>query len=37
MDGRTNGWTKRRDLESRKANYPARLLGCMGIGSDASY
>lgn len=27
-DGRTNGWTERRDLESKKANYPARLLGC---------
>jgi len=36
-DGRTNGWTERRDLESKKANYPARLLGCTGRGSDASY
>lgn len=37
MDGRTNGWTQRRDLESKKANYPARLLGSTGRGSDASY
>lgn len=36
MDGRTNGWTERRDLESKRANYPARLLGCTGRGSDAS-
>lgn len=27
MDGRTNGRTERRGLESKKANYPARLLG----------
>lgn len=37
MDGRTNGWTERRDLDSKKANYPARLLGSTGRGSDASY
>lgn len=37
MDGRTNGGTERRDLESKKANYPARLLDCMGRGSDAGY
>lgn len=37
MDGRTNGWTERRDLESTKTNYPARLLGGTGRGSDASY
>lgn len=37
VDGGTNGWTERRGLESKKANYPARLLGRTRRGSDASY